>query len=106
MRHRTVQQVSLGLAASFVLAGAWFAWTARHGNTPEPLAATSSPLAGEAAFTRHCARCHRAEDLARPLREAQDRVDAVLGFIAYLDHHGRAQPAEVRGIVRFLLQSR
>jgi mono/diheme cytochrome c family protein len=61
---------------------------------PRPAAAGEPPAADAAElFARHCAVCHRANELARNLQQAPDREAAKAVMRAWLMTHGRTDAA-------------
>jgi mono/diheme cytochrome c family protein len=61
---------------------------------PRPAAAGEAPAPDAAElFARHCAVCHRADELARNLQRAPDLVAAKAAMGAWLMTHGRTDAA-------------
>ena len=100
MRSAVVQRVALSACAIFVGASVLFAWRA---GIPRARRAAVVEDAAAATFERHCAGCHDAAALARPLHAAADRAAAGAALLAFLAEHGEAGTEEDRAIVDFLL---
>jgi mono/diheme cytochrome c family protein len=102
MRTPQIRLVAGAFALAFLLLAAAAAWVATRAGAAAagPDIPPGEALDGRAAFERHCAGCHAAQDVAP---ETPATGAAVVELLRFLETHGAGDPGEDLALTAYLL---